>query len=150
PSEPVTVVLSEKGWIRAAKGHDVDAANLSYREGDRLLVAIAARSNQQVAFLDSSGRSYSVAAHTLPSARGNGEPLTGRFSPPAGARFQALATGAETQRLVLASSAGYGFVTHFDNLLGRNKAGKQVISVPEGADVLSPALVSDPETDVLC
>ncbi|TCS98168.1 DNA topoisomerase IV subunit A [Pseudofulvimonas gallinarii] len=150
PSEPVTVVLSEKGWVRAAKGHDVDAANLSYREGDRLLLAVAGRSNQQVAFLDSSGRSYSVAAHTLPSARGNGEPLTGRFTPPAGARFQALATGIESQRLVLASSAGYGFVTQFENLLGRNKSGKQLISVPDGADVLQPALVTDADGDLLC
>lgn len=150
PSEPVTIVLSEKGWVRAAKGHDVDAANLSYREGDRLLLAAPGRSNQQVAFLDSTGRSYSVAAHTLPSARGNGEPLTGRFTTPAGARFQALATGPEDLRLVLASSAGYGFITRFGNLLGRNKAGKQMISVPDKAEVLQPALVVDAEADLLC
>src|SRR5690606_14076351 len=150
PSEPVTIVLSEKGWVRAAKGHDVDAANLSYREGDRLLVSVPGRSNQQVAFLDSTGRSYSLVAHTLPSARGNGEPLTGRFTPPSGARFQGLVTGTEDQALVLASSAGYGFVTRFGNLLGRNKSGKQVISVPDKADVLQPATVADPDKDLLC
>src|SRR3546814_4552025 len=89
----MTIVLSEKGWVRAAKGHDVDAATLSYRDGDGLLAAVRGRSTQQVAFLDSNGRSYSTLAHSLPSARGNGEPLTGRFSPAAGASFQALATG---------------------------------------------------------
>ncbi len=150
PSEPVTVVLSEKGWIRAAKGHDVDAANLSYREGDRLLAALPGRSNQQVAFLDSTGRSYAAPVHSLPSARGNGEPLTGRFSPPAGARFCGLATGPDEQRLVLATSAGHGFVTALASLLGRNKAGKQVLSVPAGAQVLAPATVIDADADLLC
>ncbi len=150
PSEPVTIVLSEKGWVRAAKGHDVDAANLSYREGDRLLQAVAGRSNQSVAFLDSTGRSYTAAAHELPSARGNGEPLTGRFSTPTGARFATLATGNDEQLLVLASSAGYGFVTRFANLLGRQKAGKQLISVPDKAAVLAPAAVVDRDNDLLC
>src|SRR5690606_28728907 len=110
PSEPVTVVLSKKGWVRAAKGHDVDAAGLSYREGDGLLQAARGRSTQQVAFLDSTGRSYSTLAHTLPSARGNGEPLSGRFSPPAGAGFVGLAVADNDQRYLLASSHGYGFV----------------------------------------
>jgi topoisomerase-4 subunit A len=150
PSEPVTIVLSEKGWARAAKGHDVDAANLSYREGDHLRIAVPGRSNLQVAFLDSTGRSYAAAAHTLPSARGNGEPLTGRFTPPAGARFVGIATGAEDMALVLGSSAGYGFLTTFANLLGRNKAGKQVISVPDGASALQPATVMDANADLLC
>lgn len=150
PSEPVTIVLSEKGWVRAAKGHDVDAANLSYREGDRLLQAAAGRSNQSVAFLDSTGRSYTAGAHELPSARGNGEPLTGRFSTPTGAHFVTLATGTDEQLLVLASSAGYGFVTRFANLLGRQKAGKQLISVPDKAEVLSPAAVVDRDNDLVC
>ena len=111
-SEPMTVVLSEKGWVRAAKGHDVDAAALGYREGDGLLAAVRGRSTQQVAFLDSTGRSYSTAAHTLPCARGNGEPLTGRFAPPPGASFQALATGDDDDALrARVSSHGYGFVT---------------------------------------
>ena len=146
-SEPMTVVLSEKGWVRAAKGHDIDAAGLSYREGDRLLAAVRTRSTQQVAFLDSTGRSYSTAVHTLPSARGNGEPLTGRFSPPAGASFQALASAGSDDRLVLASSHGYGFVTRFENLTSRQKAGKALLSLTDGARVLAPAPVHDPAGD---
>ena len=150
PSEPVTVVLSEKGWVRSAKGHDVDAANLSYREGDRLQVAVTGRSNQQVAFLDSTGRSYAAAVHALPSARGNGEPLTGRFAPPPGARFEGAVVGPEDMAVVLASSAGYGFLTRFGNLLGRNKAGKQLIAVPAGATIVQPAPVLDTAADLLC
>src|SRR5690606_22760185 len=145
PSEPMTIVLSEKGWVRAAKGHDVDAAGLSYREGDALLAAVRGRSTQQVAFLDSKGRAYSTLAHTLPSARGNGEPLTGRFSPAPGASFQALATGDNDTRFVLASSHGYGFVTRFENLLGRQKAGKAVQSLATGAKVVPPAPVRSTE-----
>ena len=146
-SEPMTVVLSEKGWVRAAKGNDVDAASLSYREGDGLLAAVRARSNQQVAFLDSAGRSYSTAVHTLPSARGNGEPLTGRFTPAPGAGFQALASGDNDARFVIASSHGYGFVTRFENLTGRNKAGKALLSLSEGGNVLQPAAVADVAAD---
>ena len=147
PSEPVTVVLSEKGWARAAKGHDVDPAGLSYREGDGLLAAARARSTWQVAFLDSEGRSYSTPAHTLPSARGNGEPLTGRFSPAAGAAFRTLASGENDTRFVLASSHGYGFVTRFENLTGRNKAGKAMLNLSPGANVLQPAALADPGSD---
>jgi topoisomerase-4 subunit A len=146
-SEPMTIVLSEKGWVRAAKGHDVDAAALSYRDGDGLLGAVRGRSTQQVAFLDSNGRSYSTLAHTLPSARGNGEPLTGRFSPAAGASFEALATGDNDARFVLASSHGYGFVTRFENLTGRQKAGKAMLSLSAGAHVVQPAQVADARKD---
>lgn len=147
PSEPLTVVLSEKGWIRAAKGHDIDPAGLSYRDGDGLLCAVRGRSTQQVAFLDSTGRSYSTLAHTLPSARGNGEPLTGRFSPPSGAAFQTMASAENDTRFVLASSHGYGFVTRFENLTGRNKAGKAMLSLSEGATVLQPVAVAGTEQD---
>jgi topoisomerase-4 subunit A len=146
-SEPVTIVLSEKGWVRAAKGHDIDATTLSYREGDALLATAKGRSTQQVAFLDSAGRSYSTPAHSLPSARGNGEPLTGRFSPAPGASFQALATGDNEARFVLASSHGYGFVTRFENMTGRNKAGKAMLSLTPGARVVQPAPVADIEKD---
>ncbi|GAA5076540.1 DNA topoisomerase IV subunit A [Lysobacter panacisoli] len=142
-SEPMTVVISEKGWVRAAKGHDIDAASLSYREGDELLAATKSRSTQQVAFLDSTGRAYSTVVHSLPSARGNGEPLTGRFSPAPGASFQALASGDNDTRFVLASSHGYGFVTRFENLTGRNKAGKAMLSLTPGAKVVQPAPVGD-------
>jgi topoisomerase-4 subunit A len=146
-SEPVTVVLSQKGWIRAAKGHDVDADGLNYREGDALLAAVKARTTQQVAVIDSTGRSYSTPAHSLPSARGNGEPLTGRFSPPAGASFDALAAGDNDTRLILATDFGYGFVTRFEALTGRNKAGKQIISLSDGAKVLAPQPSADPARD---
>ncbi|KMM73871.1 DNA topoisomerase IV subunit A [Xanthomonas sp. NCPPB 1128] len=147
PSEPMTVVMSEKGWIRAAKGHDVDPAALSYRDGDGLLAAVRGRSTQQVAFLDSEGRAYSTLVHTLPSARGNGEPLTGRFSPAAGASFQAIASGENDSRLVLASSHGYGFVTRFENLTSRNKAGKTMLNLTPNAKVLPPAAVSGTGSD---
>ena len=147
PSEPMTVVLSEKGWVRAAKGHDIDAATLGYRDGDALLLAVRSRSTQQVAFLDSAGRSYSTAVHTLPSARGNGEPLTGRFTPAPGASFQALASGDADARFVIASSLGYGFVSRFENLTGRNKAGKALLSLGEGARVLQPAAIGSVDND---
>ncbi|MGN6283013.1 DNA topoisomerase IV subunit A, partial [Frateuria sp.] len=143
-SEPVTVVLSQKGWIRAAKGHDVDAEGMNYREGDGLLAAVKARTTQQIAVIDSTGRSYSTPAHTLPSARGNGDPLTGRFSPPAGASFDALTAGDNDTRLILATDFGYGFVTRFEALTGRNKAGKQIISLSDGAKVLAPQVSADP------
>ena len=147
PSEPMTVVVSEKGWVRAAKGFDIDAAALNYREGDELLAAARARSNQQVAFLDSTGRSYSTIVHSLPSARGNGEPLTGRFSPAPGASFQAVASGDNDTRFVLASSHGYGFVTRFENLTSRNKAGKAMLSLTPNAKVVQPAPVTDVAVD---
>ena len=149
PSEPMTIVLSEKGWVRAAKGHDVDAAGLSYREGDGLLAAVRGRTTQQVAFLDSTGRAYSTLAHSLPSARGNGEPLTGRFSPAAGASFQALLSGEPDAKFVLASSHGYGFVTRFENLVGRQKAGKAMQSLTTGAKVVQPAPVGAAGKDSL-
>jgi len=148
-SEPVTVVLSQKGWIRAGKGHDVDAEGLSYREGDSLLAAVKARTTQQIAVIDSTGRSYSTPAHTLPSARGNGEPLTGRFSPPAGASFDALCAGDNDTRLILATDFGYGFVTRFEALTGRNKAGKQMLTLGDGARVLAPQVSADPARDRL-
>ncbi len=146
-SEPVTVVLSAKGWVRAARGHEVDAAALGYREGDAFLAAARGRSTQQAIFIDSSGRAYGTPAHTLPSARGNGEPLTGRFTLPAGAQVQALALGEAQQKLVLASSAGYGFVTTIEALSGRNKAGKQAINLDDGSRVLEPAYVQDGARD---
>ncbi|THD08062.1 DNA topoisomerase IV subunit A [Rhodanobacter lindaniclasticus] len=146
-SEPVTVVLSQKGWARAAKGHDVDAEGLNYREGDGLLAAVKARTTQQVAFIDSTGRAYSTPAHTLPSARGNGEPLTGRFSPAGGASFDAVIAGDNDTRLILATDFGYGFVNRFESLTGRNKAGKQIISLSDGAKVLAPQISADPARD---
>ena len=147
PSEPMTVVLSEKGWVRAAKGHDVDGSTLNYRDGDSLLAVARTRSTQQVAFLDTEGRAYSTPVHTLPSARGNGEPLTGRFSPASGSSFVTVASGDNNTRFVLASTHGYGFVTRFENLTGRNKAGKAMLNLSAGSAVLTPSLVANPETD---
>jgi topoisomerase IV subunit A len=138
PTEPVTVVLSEKGWVRAAKGHEVDPAGLSYRSGDRCLMAARVRSNQTLVFLDSTGRSYSLPAHTLPSARGQGEPLTGRLDPPAGARFVAVLGDAPETRLLLACDAGYGFIARMEDLYAKAKAGKAVLTLPKGAEVLPP------------
>jgi len=148
-AEPVTVVLSDNGWVRAAKGHDINAEELNYRAGDAYMAAARGRSTQMACFLDSSGRSYSLVAHELPSARSLGEPLTGRFSPPDGAAFRTLAIGPPEARVVLASDAGYGFVTQLENLHTRQKAGKQVLTLPEGADVLPIAPVADGDEGVL-
>ncbi|MEN1729557.1 MAG: DNA topoisomerase IV subunit A, partial [Pseudomonadota bacterium] len=149
PSEPVTVVLSENGWVRAAKGHEIKAEDLNYRAGDDYLASARGRSSQLACFLDSTGRSYSLIAHELPSARSLGEPLTGRFSPPDGAIFRSLAIGAAEDRIILASDAGYGFVTQLENLHSRNKAGKKVLNVPGGHDVLPISTVADAEEGVL-
>lgn len=145
PSEPVTVVLSEKGWVRAAKGHEVDPVGLSYRSGDRFLMAVRVRSSQAVVFLDSTGRSYSLPAHSLPSARGQGEPLTGRLDPPAGARFVAVLGEAPESRVLMASDAGYGFIARMEDLYAKAKAGKAVLSLPKGAEVLVPLALTGEE-----
>jgi len=151
PSEPVTVVLSEKGWVRCAKGHDVDGNALSYKAGDAFKALASGRSNQLAVFIDSSGRSFATEAHELPSARGQGEPLSGRFAVVAGESFDHVLLGDEKQALLLASDAGYGFVAEYSDLLSRNKAGKAVLSLPVGAKVLPPLVVKQPETDlVLC
>jgi topoisomerase-4 subunit A len=143
PSEPVTVVLSEKGWVRAAKGHEIDAAGLSYRSGDQFLAAARLRSNQTVVFLDSTGRSYSLPAHTLPSARGQGEPLTGRLYPPKGASFVAVLGDSPQTRWLLASDAGYGFIIRMEDLIAKPKGGKAVLNLPDGAHVLPLIPVPD-------
>jgi len=146
-TDPVTIILSEAGWVRAAKGHEVEAGALQYKAGDKLKLAEKGRSNQNVVFLDSTGRSYSVQAHTLPSARGMGEPLTGRLSPPSGATFEGLIIGEPQERYLIGSDAGYGFVTQLENLLGKNRAGKAVLSLPEGSRVVAPVAVSNPDSD---
>ncbi len=149
PSEPVTVVLSEKGWARVAKGHEIDPAGLNYKAGDRYLACARLRSNQQAVFLDSSGRSYSLQAHTLPSARGQGEPLTGRLAPPAGSGFVAVLGGEPETNYLLASDAGYGFRVKLDAMFAKNKAGKALLTLPSGSRVLSPASLQDPVSDRL-
>ncbi|WP_111655618.1 DNA topoisomerase IV subunit A [Isoalcanivorax indicus] len=148
-ADPVTVVLSEKGWVRAAKGHDVDAVALSYKTGDGFLSAAQGKSNQAVCFLDSTGRSYSLPAHTLPSARGQGEPLSGRLNPPSGASFVAALMGQDTSAWLLASDAGYGFIARLGDMQANKKAGKTVLTVPKGARVLAPQPVRRVEDDLI-
>ncbi|PTU74118.1 DNA topoisomerase IV subunit A [Pseudomonas mangrovi] len=149
PTEPVTVVLSEKGWVRCAKGHDIDAAGLSYKAGDAFKTAAAGRSNQFAVFIDSTGRSYSLAAHSLPSARGQGEPLSGRLTPPPGASFECVMLPEDSALYVIASDAGYGFVVKGEDLQAKNKAGKALLSLPGGARVVMPRPVSSVENDWL-
>ena len=149
PTEPLTVVLSERGWVRAAKGHDIDPRALTYKAGDAYLDLAHVRSNDSVVFLDSTGRSYSLPAHTLPSARGQGEPLTGRLAPPPGATFRAVLGGTLGSWYLLASDAGYGFLVSLQDLYAKNKAGKAVLTLPQGAMPLPPLAVRDLERDRL-
>ena len=146
-ADPVSVILSKQGWVRAAKGHDIDPEGLNYKAGDGYHMICRGRSNQQVVFIDSSGRSYSLPAHTLPSARGQGEPLTGRINPPSGATFQGLIVAEEKRRFVMASDAGYGFVVESSDMLAKNKAGKALLTVPKGCEVLPPEAVPADDTD---
>jgi topoisomerase IV subunit A len=149
-SEPVTVVLSQRGWVRAAKGHDLDPVSLSYKTGDSFLAAARGRSTQLSVFLDSTGRAYSLVAHSLPSARGQGEPLSGRLDPPEGATFAGVLIGEPDDRWVIASDAGYGFVVKLAEMHSRNRAGKVVLKVPEGSGVLAPAQVPGADGALLC
>ena len=148
-SEPVTVVLSEKGWVRAAKGHDIDPAGLSYKSGDAYALSARGKSHQGVVFIDSTGRSYTLPAHGLPSARGQGEPLTGKINPPSGATFKAVVMGEPEQKMLMMSDAGYGFIGKVSDLQSKNKSGKAAISLPKGAQVIVPQPVTDPEKEFL-
>ena len=141
-ADPITVVMSEKGWIRAAKGHDIDPNSLSYKSGDGFKIAVCGRSNQPTVILDSTGRAYTVASHNLPSARGQGEPVTGRINPPSGATFEGMMMAAEEALYLLASDAGYGFVARLGDLQTKNRAGKAAISLPKGGQVLEPAAIA--------
>ena len=149
PTEPVTVVISEKGWVRCAKGHDIDATGLSYKAGDGFKTSAPGRSNQYAVFIDSTGRSYSLAAHSLPSARGQGEPLTGRLTPPPGATFECVLLPDDNALYVIASDAGYGFVVKGEDLQAKNKAGKALLSLPAGALVVPPKPLANREEDWL-
>lgn len=149
PAEPVTVVLSDKGWVRAAKGHDVDGTSLSYKAGDVFLVQAAGKSNQQAIFMDSTGRSYSLLANTLPSARGQGEPLTTKLNPPAGAQFVCVIMGDTSQRVLLSSNAGYGFVATLADMEAGNRNGKALLTLPAGSEVVAPVLLKGSEQDQL-
>ncbi len=141
PSEPVTVILSRRGWVRAARGHDVNPAELAYRSGDGFLASAQGRSNQLAVFLDSTGRAYSLPAHSLPSARSQGEPLSSRLNPPDGAVFSGVLAGGAEDRWIVASGAGYGYVVKLEHLHSRNKAGKAALRVPFGSGVVPPVRV---------
>lgn len=143
PAEPVTVILSEMGWVRCAKGHDIDPIGLSYKAGDKYLAHACGKSNQPVIFIDSTGRSYALDPLSLPSARSQGEPLTGKLTLPAGATIEQVIMEPEKQELLMASDAGYGFICKFEDLIARNKAGKALISLPENAKVLKPETLSE-------
>ena len=149
PTEAITVILSGKGWVRAAKGHDIDPVSLNYRAGDDFKQAARGRSNQSAVFLDSTGRCYSLPAHSLPSARGLGEPISSRVTPPDGATFAGVMTGTDEEVYFLASDAGYGFKARLADLYAKNRNGKAVLSVPRGAGVLPPVPVFDPEEDFI-
>ncbi|MGO1534986.1 MAG: DNA topoisomerase IV subunit A, partial [Halomonas sp.] len=146
-ADPITVVLSDKGWIRAAKGHDIDPEGLSYKAGDSFQLAAKGKTNQPLVLLDDTGRAYTLSAHNLPSARGQGEPVTGRANVAAGAKMAGLMFAPPERRFVLATDGGYGFVARLDTLTGKNKAGKAVLSLPKGCNVMAP--VDVPEGDEL-
>lgn len=137
PSEPVTIILSEMGWVRSAKGHDIDPISLNYKAGDGYKTSVKGKSNQPVIFIDSTGRSYAIEPNTLPSARGQGEPLSGKLSLPIGAQVeQMVMSSQEDKRILMASDAGYGFICTFSDLIARNRNGKAVINLPENAKVM--------------
>ena len=141
-ADPITVVMSEKGWIRAGKGHDIDPTSLSYKSGDSYKLSVCGRSNQPTVILDSTGRAYTLASHNLPSARGQGEPATGRINPPSGATFEGLMMGGDDDLYLLASDAGYGFVAKLGDLQSKNKAGKSALSLPKGGRVMQPSPIT--------
>ena len=141
-AEPITAVLSDKGWLRAAKGHDIDPTSLSYKSGDKFLSAAKGKSNQNVFLQDTTGRYYALPGHTLPSARGQGEPATGRLKMPPGALFTDVLMGADEQKILMGTDAGYGFIAKVGDLFTKNKAGKAVVSIPKGARILSPQMVN--------
>jgi topoisomerase-4 subunit A len=149
PVEPVSVVLSEKGWVRAAKGHELDPRELPYKAGDGFLQVVRGKSSQLAVFLDSTGRTYALPAHGLPSARGHGEPLSSQLAPPAGASFAGVMLGGDGDLYLLSTDAGYGFVAALRDLIARNRTGKATISVPAGAGVLPPQPVGDREGDLV-
>lgn len=149
PNEPVTVILSSHGFVRQAKGHEIDPRTLSYKGGDTYQGLARGRSLQPAVFLDSTGRTYSLPAHSLPSARGNGEPLSGRLNPPDGAKFAGVMMGEPEDLWLLASDAGYGFTVRLKELITDRRAGKTVLNVPENALALPPAFVPSPDSLVL-
>lgn len=149
PNEAITVILSARGWIRAGKGHELAIDNLAYKAGDELLCVARGRSNQSAQLLDSTGRSYSIPTHQLPSARSYGEPVTSRLAPPSGSEFVGMLMGADDSKVILASDIGYGFVTNLSELACKNKTGKAILKVPDAAKALPPLFINDVTSDSL-
>ena len=147
PSEAITAVLSQQGWVRAAKGHEIDARELNYKSGDGFASSAKGKSNQMLLALDSTGRTYAVPSHKLPSARGQGEPLTSSVTPPSGSVFTSIMMGPDSDQYVMLSDAGYGFICSIENMITKNKKGKATLSVPKGAQALQPLKVNDLEQD---
>ncbi|AYG47888.1 DNA topoisomerase IV subunit A (plasmid) [Pseudomonas sp. Leaf58] len=147
PSEPVTVVLSDKGWVRSAKGHDVDGAGMSYKAGDTFKMAANGRSNQSAVFIDSTGRSFSLPVNQMPSARTQGEPLSGKLSIQQGATFECVTLPDDQAYYLLASDAGYGFVVKGEDLQSKNKNGKTLLTLPDNSKVIAPILLKDRDQD---
>ena len=144
-NEPVTVFMSSGGWVRAAKGHEIDPRSLQYKTGDAFQSAVRGMSLQPAVFLDTTGRTYCLPAHSLPSARGLGEPLSGRLNPPDGAKFAGVMMGDAEGKWLFASDAGYGFVARLADAVTDRKAGKTMLNVPENSLALAPAFVPAPQ-----
>lgn len=149
PSEAITAVLSAQGWIRAAKGHEINPRELNYKSGDSFASSAKGKSNQMLVALDSTGRTYAVPSHKLPSARGQGEPLTSSVTPPSGATFKSVMMGADKDQYVMLSDAGYGFICEIENMLTKNKKGKATLSVPKGAQALPSLKLNSLEQDYI-
>jgi len=148
-TEPITIILSDRGWARSAKGHDVDAGSLQYKSGDSFKLAAKGKSNQLAIFMDSTGRAYSLPSHSLPSARGLGEPVSGRVSPPSGATIEGVVIGDDDCDVLLASDAGYGFVGKIKDLISNQKSGKAVLRCPKGSKVLPTLMLDDYESQLI-
>jgi len=149
PTEDVSVILSNKGWVRAAKGHDIDPNSLNYRAEDSFKCLATGRSNQNTVFIDSTGRCYTLPTHSLPSARSHGEPVSSKLNPPDGATFEGVMLGDGSELYLLASDAGYGFIIKLEDMVTKNKNGKAIVNLPKESKILPPVVVKGYETDLI-
>ena len=147
-TEPITVVLSKAGWIRSAKGHEIDPNTLSYRGGDSLQDFARGRSNQLAVFLDSNGKAYSVPSHSLPSARGMGEPITGRLNADSGVQFISSVIGTEGSKFLIMNNAGYGYISEYQNMISNKKSGRAFMKLPDNAKMLKAIPLKDNHTHI--
>ena len=145
----MSVILSNKGWVRAAKGHDIDPDSLNYRVEDAFKCMATGRINQSTVFIDSTGRCYTLPTHSLPSARSHGEPVSSKLNPPDGATFEGVMLGEGDKLYLLASDAGYGFVAKLEDLMTKNKNGKAVVNLPKESLILPPVIVNQYNTDLI-